>query len=181
MPTIGDERQRRRTILIGGLLGLLVAGALALPSMLPPALADEPVRTMLKTGKELLPGDPLPEFVKPDWEIESWVSTDVQSRQTVRKIGYGRTEFVDIVTTSTGTYSSDGLASTYIRYPGIHGTHLTADGGPALVGLWSGRGWTLVRALDAKSFVTIVPIDGGKTFVHEDGACVFMKGGSVYC
>jgi hypothetical protein len=123
----------------------------------------------------------LPEFVKPDWEIESWVSTDVHSRQTVRKIGYGLTEFVDIVTTSTGTYSSDGLSSPHIRYPGIHGTQVTADGSSTLLGFWNGRRWTILKGLDANSFVTIVPFDGGKTFVHEDGACVFMKGGSVYC
>jgi hypothetical protein len=182
MPTITEQRQRARTILAGGLLGLLVAGTLALPSVLPPALADEePFRTMLKTGEELLPDAPLPEFVKPDWTIEPWVSTDVQSRQIVRKIGYGRTEFVDIVTTSTGTYSSDGLASPHIRYPGIHGTHLTADGRATLLGLWNGSGWTILKGLDADSFVTIVPFDGGATFVHEDGACVFVKGGSVYC
>src|SRR5690554_5592372 len=122
MRTVQERQLRTRGIVGGALIGLLVAGTLALPSVLPPAMADdEPIRTMLKTGPELLPrkvdGDA---FVKPDWTIEPWVSTEATSRQTVRKISFGRTEFVSIATTNTGVYSSDGLDSPYFRYPGIH-------------------------------------------------------------
>ena len=75
MRTARERQQRTRGILGGALMGLMVAGTLALPSVLPPAVADdEPFRTMLKTGKELLPrrvdGNA---FVKPEWTVEPWV------------------------------------------------------------------------------------------------------------
>lgn len=114
-------QDRNRTIVGGSLIGFLAAGFLALPSILPPAFADEePVRTLLKSGHEIfrqpIDGD---NFVKPAWTIEPWVSTEALSERTVKKIGYGRTEYVSIVTTASGTYSSDGLASPHLLYPGI--------------------------------------------------------------
>ena len=112
MHTVIEQRERRNTILAGGLIGLVVAGALALASTLPPAIADEqPFRTLLSTGEELMPDVPLRPFFKPHWTIEPSVNTDIVKQVTVRKIGYGRTEFVDIVTTPTGTYSSDAIVS----------------------------------------------------------------------
>jgi hypothetical protein len=111
----------KRAILTGGLTGLLVAGTLALPSVLPPAVADdEPFRTLLKTGDEIF-AEPVDAdtFVKPEWTVEDWVSTEIIEQTVVRKIAYGRTTFVTINKTATGTYSSDGLRSPNIRYPGI--------------------------------------------------------------
>jgi hypothetical protein len=181
MHTVLEQRERRKTIIAGGLIGLVVAGSLALTSILPAAVADEqPFRTLLSTGEEILPDGPLPVFFKPDWTIEPSVNTDIVKQQTVRKIGYGRTEFVDIATTPTGTYSSDAITSPHVRYPGIHDTRRTARGF-GLLGFWNGSGWTVLKGLGANSFVSIVPFDGGKAFLHEDGVCVFMKNGSVYC
>jgi hypothetical protein len=37
----------------------------------------------------------------------------------VTKIGYGKKSKVSIVTTATGTYSTDGIRSPNVRYPGI--------------------------------------------------------------
>lgn len=48
-----------------------------------------------------------------------WVSLTPISSVTVRKIGYGRATEVSVATTATGTYSSDGMVSPHVRYPGI--------------------------------------------------------------
>lgn len=172
-------RERTRTILTGGLMGLLVAGALATPSFLPPAMADEePARTLLKTGAELFPKQiEGSDFVKPEWTVEPWVSMDVIEEVTVRKIGYGKTEFVSIMTTATGTYSSDGLASPHIRYPGIHANDTTAAFDA--VAYWEG-GWQLIKPLTAGSFISAVPFKGGKLIMTEDGSCLKLRG-DLYC
>lgn len=176
------ERHRLASIAAGGLVGLSLAGAFAIPSILPPAMAqEEPARTLLKSADEIFP-EPMAEFFKPEWTVEDYVSTEVISRQTVRKIGYGRTEFVDIVTTASGTYSSDAVNSPYVLYPGIHDTQPVATAaGFGLLGLWDGDSWTVLKSFGAGSFVDIVPFDGGKTLVHEGGACVMLDNDSVYC
>jgi hypothetical protein len=154
MHTVIEQRDRGKTILAGGLLGLVLAGSLALASMLPPAIADEqPFRTLLSTGDELLPDAPLRPFFKPHWTIEPSVNTDIVKQVTIRKIGYGRTEFVDIVTTPTGTYSSDAITSPYVRYPGIHDTRRGPIG---FFAIWDGADWIRLDADDGHSIVVIV-------------------------
>ena len=49
-------------------------------------------------------------------------------RPTVRKIGYGQTSIVNIITTSSGVYSSDALTSPHVLYPGIHVEQVPYDG-----------------------------------------------------
>ena len=147
-----------RIITGGALAGLLVAGMLALPSLLPAAIAeDEPMRTLFMSRDELLPqrvdGR---DFVKPDFTVEPWVSTEVLSETTILKIGYGRTTFVTIAETATGTYSTDALNSPHIRYPGI------------------------VRNSEVGSFVTVVPFKGGAAIIGNRGSCIAVKFGH-YC
>ena len=151
-------RKYAQPVAAGAMIGALAAGFLALPSVLPPALADEePVRSLLMSADELfrepLDGD---DFVKPDWTVEPWVSTEVISRSSVKKVGYGQTSFVAISRTASGTYSSDGLASPHIHYPGI-----VKNDGP-------------------DTFLVIVPYKGGATFVGPKGSCVTSKYG-VFC
>lgn len=169
-------------ILTGGsIIGLLAAGILAVPSILPPALADdEPARPLLSTADELFaPRFDTSNLVKYDFTIEPSVSTDVVKTRTVRKIGYGKTEFVEIFTTPGGTYSSDGLASPHIRYPGIHKQLKRSLDGH--IAFWSGsRGWTVFKEIDAGSFLTITPFEGGKLITTEDGNCVVVEL-SVHC
>lgn len=67
---------------------------------------------------------PLSTLVKFDdrrYEVTAadWVSLDPITSSTVRKVGYGRVTEVNIATTSTGTYSSDGMVSPHVLYPGI--------------------------------------------------------------
>ena len=61
-------------------------------------------------------------FRKYDIVLGPGVSTDVQRTQTIRKIGYGYASTVTVVTTPSGTYSSDALVSPHVLYPGIEVT-----------------------------------------------------------
>jgi hypothetical protein len=151
-------RTRTQGLLVGGLVGLFVAGALALPSALPAAAAnEEPAKTLLKTADELMPEKLVASmFVKPEWTVEPWVSEEVQSETTIKKIGYGRTTYVSIVTTPTGTYSSDGLASPHIKYPGI------------------------VSNSKVGSFEIVVPLEDAKLVLETDSFCV-VKALSIHC
>ncbi len=47
------------------------------------------------------------------------VSQEALTSTIVRKVGYGHVTNVKIVTTESGTYSSDGLISPHVLYPGI--------------------------------------------------------------
>lgn len=55
------------------------------------------------------------------------ISLDPLSSTTVRKVGYGQVTNVNIATTSTGTYSSDGLTSPHVLYPGIEVSRVFED------------------------------------------------------
>lgn len=148
-------QELKKPIIVGAVIGALAAGILALPSLLPSAMADEePARTLLKSSDEIFrkPIDGA-DFVKPDWTIEPWVATEPLSQTTVRKIGYGRTEYVSIVTTATGTYSSDGLASRNVLYPGI-----TENARPS-------------------SFRIVVRHDSGASVVRDGSFCTITRYG----
>ncbi len=58
-------------------------------------------------------------FRKYDVVIDDTISADIVRKATVSKIGHGRKSTVTIVTTPSGTYSTDGLLSPHVRYPGI--------------------------------------------------------------
>jgi hypothetical protein len=89
------------------------------------------------------------------------VSTEVLGTQTVRKIGYGKSEMVTITTTPTGTYSSDALFSKHIKYPGIEVEHVASvaawvlfDGNLAAVALADGDSFADVQ-LDGESILIL--------------------------
>jgi hypothetical protein len=109
-----------RVIAIGGTIGALVAGTLAAPQFFS-AIADEPVEIVASTIDDLFgPGTiDSDAFVKYDVVLDRTVSTDIVRRQTVSKIGHGRKSTVTVVTTPSGTYSTDGVLSPHVRYPGI--------------------------------------------------------------
>lgn len=170
-----------RRVAGGSIIGLLAAGMLALPAVLPPALAEEqPAKTLLGSMDELVPKRfDVGNLVKYDITMEPSVVTDVVSTRTVRKIGFGRTEFVEIVTTPSGVYSSDGLASPHIRYPGIHKEWKGTPEGR--LALWTnGKGWTAFKEMNAGSFISIIPFEGGQLVLSDEGNCVFV-GKAAYC
>lgn len=109
-----------RTVFLSGALAGLVAGAIAAPAFFPAAFAAEPQKHLLDTASEIFPKPFDPKSLRKfDITLDASVSTDVQHAATVQKIGFGKRTIVSIVTTPSGTYSSDAIASPNVRYPGI--------------------------------------------------------------
>jgi hypothetical protein len=106
--------------------GTFAGGVLALTIVAPQqigVLAAAPVEAAVKTVGDLFPPSVNPRmFRKYDIIFDDSVSTDVTRTQIVKKIGHGRTSEVTIVTTPSGTYSTDGIVSPNVRYPGIETT-----------------------------------------------------------
>ena len=156
-----------------------VAFLFALPTLLPPALAnEEPARTLLSSASEIFP----PPFdfgglAKYTYDVAPSVSTEALKESTIKKIGYGNTEFVHVLQTPSGTYSSDALQSPYVEYPGIIKKRV---GGSAGLAFWSNGHWVMQKTLSAGSFVTITKFDGGQLVVTDDGMCVTNKNGITY-
>jgi hypothetical protein len=100
------------------------------------------------------------------------VSLTPESASTVRKIGYGRTHFVEVATTATGTYSTDGLASPNVRYPGIfkeplHLLPLPFEG--SILGWSNLSGWLKIPLVSANSFSFL---DDYSVPASQHGVCV---------
>lgn len=168
-----------RAVMAGGAIALGAALMLALPELLPPAVAqEEPVRTLLSTPNEIWPPtfDPS-QLMKWDYYVEPGVSIEPVAESTVRKIAYGRTTYVRVMETESGVYSTDGLASPHIQYPGIVKERKPTEPG---VWYWNGRQWVAAVPFSAGSFASIMPFDGGGPLATEDGSCVEL-GKSVYC
>ena len=115
---------------------------------------------------------------------EDSVSRTATSQTTVRKIAYGKSSLVNIITTTSGVYSSDALTNPHIRYPGVHveklpyGAGEDGDGAssPSRVAYWADTvGWVVVPVITAGSFVNIVRTDTGMIVTDGDGTCVFTK------
>ncbi len=169
---------RLATIIGMGAAGGLVALALGSPVLLSDlAVAAQVVQVeATETVRSLLPEpepfDPATLFKVEDryaFDVADSVSVTPIRQSTVRKIGYGKTEYVQVVETASGTYSSDGLDSPYIQYPGIRKQRI---GGQVGLALWTDGQWVLQRALTAGSFVTITRFDGGQLVVTDEGMCV---------
>ena len=145
---------------IGALAGTVATFVFAAPSIVPLAWADEqPIRTLQAAKQETLKlFERDLELFKPQWSTEPSVSQDVQSSQVIRKIEAGKTSFVEVVTTSSGVYSSDALDSPHVRYPGIHRDEDRDFDGVAYL---SNGGWVGIKLRDADSFRAVVPMIGG--------------------
>lgn len=176
---MGARLSEARIIMGMGAAGAIAALLLAIPSVLPPAVAnEEPARTLLSTGNEIFPPPFDPgSLVRWDFVADPGISTEPIRQSTVRKIGYGRVETVTIVETASGIYSSDALDDPHVEYPGITRTRKADRAG---ISMWNGFGWSAAAPFSAGSFVTITPFEGGSLIVTDDGMCV-VKRGSVRC
>lgn len=104
------------------------------------------------------------------------VSLTPLSVTNVRKIGYGRTSIVAIRTTTTGTYSSDGLASPYVQYPGVFKQPLELAFAPfhnAVLGWSRLSGWVEIPLHGSDSFGLL---DDVRVPASRDGVCVADNG-----
>jgi len=101
-------------------LASAVAGAVVSPAIFPQAFAQEPQHKLVQTAEQLFPAPAdLRRLKKFNVDIADSVSTKPERTQVISKIGFGERSMVSIVTTATGTYSSDAILSPYVRYPGI--------------------------------------------------------------
>jgi len=101
---------------------------------------------------------------------EPGISMEPDAVTTIRKIGYGETRFVTVSTTPSGTYSSDGLASPYIRYPGVHVERMQVAALPFGIYGWTKlTGWTKIPLFSANS---IGFLDADTVPASQDGVCV---------
>lgn len=155
-----------RSIMLLGAIGLGAAVLLSLPEIMPRAVAEEePMRTLFRTPSEVWPPafDP-DKLMRWSYYVQPGVSIEPIKETVVRKIAYGRTTFVNVMETSSGVYSTDGLASPHIQYPGIvKEPKPSADAG---VWYWSGRKWVASAPFTAGSFVSIIPFAGGSLLHH---------------
>jgi hypothetical protein len=172
---------------MGAAFGLVALG-LAYPTVLPTFAASieevqdqtgEAVWDVLTPKTSFDPSRLLKVSQKYDFKVDPRVvSSEPTQHSTVRKISYGRTEFVEVLQTSSGTYSSDALDSGNVEYPGILKERRSSPN----VGLtyWSGGQWVVSKALNAGSFITITNYKDGQLLVTEDGTCVITRT-SIQC
>jgi hypothetical protein len=109
-----------RMIAIGGVVGGVVAGGLAAPAVFA-SVQDVPAKVAAATTiSDLFPAPFDPKGLrKYAITFDDSVSTDAQHADTITKISFGHKTLVSIVTTLSGTYSTDAIASPYVRYPGV--------------------------------------------------------------
>lgn len=86
-------------------------------------------------------------------QYEDWVSTDPLDTQVVKKIEAGRVSYVTIKRTATGVYSSDGIESPHVQYPGV----IEPDNprNQFSFSSWNGGQWTRMKTYDGNSYVSI--------------------------
>lgn len=139
-----------RHMLMGMTLGAICATALAAigPGYVLEAFADE-----MPAGFDT---DKLVKFDGRDYEVDyaDWVSTDPLSSSTVKKIEAGKVTYVSITTTATGTYSTDGLTSKHVQYPGIDVTEVTPDR-RNWVRFWTNGSWYSFSSRAGHSFLRL--------------------------
>lgn len=146
---VTDMTLPTRHMLLGMTLGAICAYALAAtgPGYVLNAFADE-MPTGFDTGK-------LVKFGDREYEVSyaDWVSTDPLSTAIVKKIEAGKVSYVSITTTATGTYSTDGLTSRHVLYPGIDVNQVNPHGNQ--FAYWSSGQWQGFAVQSGNSFISI--------------------------
>lgn len=99
--------------------------------------------------------DRLVKFGERDYIVDyaDWVSTDPITTHRVKKIEAGRVSQVTITRTLTGTYSTDGLVSRHVQYPGI--SVRPAEPTRVSFSQWSNGRWTSFHTSDGDSIISI--------------------------
>lgn len=139
-----------RQVLLGMTLGATCATVLASigPGVVLSVIADE-APSGFDTSN-------LVRFDDRDYRVAyaDWVSTDPLSSSTVKKIEGGKVTYVSITTTATGTYSTDGLTSRHVLYPGIEVDEVT-DEPRNWLSYWTDGGWYSFSSRAGNSFIRL--------------------------
>lgn len=168
-----------RAIMFGGAIGIGGVLMLSMPNILPAAIAEEePGRTLFSTPDELWPPAFNPDrLMRWSYYVQPGVSIDPLKETVVRKIAFGRSSFVNVMQTESGVYSTDGLASPNIQYPGI--VKQPRREAKAGVWFWGDNRWVAAAPFSAGSFAAITPLNGA-VLPTEPGNCI-AAGERVYC
>ena len=165
-----------RHMLIGMTLGAICATALAAigPGFV---FADE-----AGTANGIDP-DALVRIGEADYRIthQDWVATEPRSHARVMKIGYGNVSYVDIATTETGTYSTDGFASPHVLYPGIDVERVETAGSFAVIVTDFTGPIVAGRLAQGSSFINLALPDGRRLVSTGTGMACQIGPGAVLC
>ena len=86
-------------------------------------------------------------------QYEDWVSTDPLDTQVIKKIEGGRVSYVTIKRTATGTYSSDGIDSPHVQYPGV--VEPDNPRNRFSFSSWNNGSWTRLNTYSGNSYVSV--------------------------
>ncbi len=167
-----------RKVLMGMALGAVCAlGISAIgPGAVIAVFADE---IQPRTG---IDPDALVRFEGRDYDVqyEDWVDTTPITKSRIKKVEFGRTSYVDITTTATGTYSTDAMFSDHIQYPGIEVNEVPWHTASAIsvLGL-GGRHWVALRLARGNSYVHIR--SRGHTTISGNGVTCFFSRLTTSC
>lgn len=155
-----------RKVLLGMTLGAVcgVAAGMIGPGSVIAAFADG-----TQTG---IDPSALVKFEDRDYDVQydDWVDTTPTGKTRIKKVEFGRVSYVDITTTSTGTYSTDAMFSRNIQYPGITVHEVAPQVASAISVLGLGGRWVAL------------PLAPGNSFVHiRAGNHATLSGGGVTC
>ncbi len=85
------------------------------------------------------------------------VSLQPTSQMRIKKIGYGKESYINIIGTSSGVYSSSSLISPIVKYKGIIVSEIK-DRQPKNAKVWIlDKDWVATPILPANSIVTFLP------------------------
>ncbi|WDR04037.1 hypothetical protein PSQ19_08515 [Devosia algicola] len=158
-----------RHLLLGLTLGAICTTALSAigPGFISTALADG-FASGIDTSK-LLHVDGRDYSV----HYDDSVSTEPQKQVRIKKVEYGRVSYVDISTTSSGTYSSEALLSPHVKYPGIKVDRVNTAAQATLF-TWSGSNGWLSLPLAQGNSITYLNTAAGKIISANSGlTCIF--------
>lgn len=117
--------------------------------------------------------------------IGQQVATEVLSSTTIRKVGLGgMVSEVKVVRTPSGTYSTDGIASAHVLYPGITVTPADGDAAkaPAFGSYWkTGFGWMQLPINAKGSTITFGRVQGGGRYITSKERTCIRGPGYVTC
>jgi|GEM_PF-2954391 len=126
--------------------------------------------------------DKLVKYQDKDYVIEhdGTMSTEVLATHKITKLGYGKSTEVRVFRTPTNVYSTDGLFSPNVLYPGIKVTPAPAP----MTGIFSlipGLGWIELKGLaDAQSTVFFGG-RGANQYISSGGNSCFRGSGFITC
>lgn len=104
--------------------------------------------------------------------VDDSISLDVLTSHKIRKIGYGKETMVNVVRTTSGTYSSDALTSPNILYPGIEVNRVLPKFAKNM-SIFPSFLWLSLSSVGSGETVSFGHVNGGGSYVSGSrGTCI---------